>query len=265
MADSSSIEIIDPMEIIAHRGASYDAPENTLAAVRLGWEQGADAVEIDCRMTHDGRIVMIHDPDTRRTASENLVVRDTTFAELYRLDVGRWKGAAWIGERIEPIEAVIETIPRNKRLFVEVKCGREINEALLKTLRSAPCPPESFAIISYDLAVVEGVKRAMPKVAAYLVARFEHDQSRDVWSPTVGELVELARGAALDGLDIQSRSYVDKAFVATVRAAGLDTYVWTVDDVVDARRLIVAGVRGIATNRPQQIRSELSKPDRTPL
>ena len=77
-----------PTEIIAHRGASYIAPENTLASVKLAWKLNADAVEIDVNLTQDKRIVAIHDPTTKRTTSANLVFNKTSSEELRKLDAG---------------------------------------------------------------------------------------------------------------------------------------------------------------------------------
>src|SRR5512140_286258 len=80
--------------IIGHRGASRDAPENTLESFRLAWEQGADGIEADFRLTADGRIVCMHDETTGRTTGVNLNIADTALKELRRLDAGLWKGAA---------------------------------------------------------------------------------------------------------------------------------------------------------------------------
>src|SRR4051812_19201695 len=111
------------VQIIAHRGASHDAPENTLAAVRLAWAQHADAVEVDVHLTRDWRLAVIHDPDTRRTGDEVCVVADSTLAELQRLDVGQWKDPRFAGERIPTLEDVFGSVPDGKRTFVELKSG----------------------------------------------------------------------------------------------------------------------------------------------
>src|SRR4051794_20206839 len=103
------------MQIIAHRGASHDAPENTLAAVRLAWAQHADAVEIDVHLTRDGRLAVIHDPDTQRTAGIPQLVTETTLADLQRLDAGAWKGASFAGEKIPALEDVFALVPAGKR------------------------------------------------------------------------------------------------------------------------------------------------------
>ena len=87
-------------QIIAHRGASHDAPENTLASVELGYEQGADAVEIDIHLSKDNRIMVNHDKDTKRTAGNNLTIKDSNSAELRKLDVGSWKNKKYKGEKM---------------------------------------------------------------------------------------------------------------------------------------------------------------------
>ena len=246
------------VEIIAHRGASADAPENTMAAVRLGWEQGADAVEFDCRLTSDGRIVVFHDPTTERTANETLTIADATLEELGGLDVGTWKGPQWVGERIPTIEDVFSTLPVGKRMFVEVKCGTEINDTLVRALSESDSKADQFAVISYDIDVVAGVKSAMPQMEAYLVARFESDQRTWSTSLSIDELIAAARDAGLDGLDMRADDIVDRTFVEQAFDASLETYIWTVDDAEVARRFISHGVRGIATNRPAMLRKELA-------
>ena len=79
------------VEIIAHRGASYDAPENTLASVQLGWERNADAVEVDVYLSKDRKIVVIHDENTKRTTGHDGLVHKMTWAQLRQLDAGSWK------------------------------------------------------------------------------------------------------------------------------------------------------------------------------
>ncbi len=120
--------------IVAHRGASEDAPENTLPAFRLAWEQGADAIEGDFYRTKDGQIVCIHDGDTKRVAGEKLVVQESTLEELQRLDVGAWKGQQWAGTRIPTLREVLETVPAGKRFYVEVKGSAEMVPHLIEEL-----------------------------------------------------------------------------------------------------------------------------------
>jgi glycerophosphoryl diester phosphodiesterase len=109
--------------ITAHRGASHDAPENTLAALRLGFEQGADAGECDVRLTSDGRVVLLHDEGTHRVAACNLVAARHSLESLRRADVGAWKGPRYAGERIPTLEEALAVVPAGRRLLVEIKFG----------------------------------------------------------------------------------------------------------------------------------------------
>src|SRR5262245_12288077 len=107
--------------IVAHRGASADAPENTVAAFKLGFEQGADYAETDLRLSKDGQIVLIHDDNTKRTAGLDKKVREQTLEELRRLDAGSFKGEKWKGEPIPTLEEGLATVPKGKGIFLELK------------------------------------------------------------------------------------------------------------------------------------------------
>jgi len=102
------------VEIVAHRGASFDAPENTVAAIKLAWEQKADASEFDVYLSKDGKIVVIHDATTKRTAGDDMKVALTNLDELRKLDVGKWKNAKFAGEKIPTLEEMLATVPSGK-------------------------------------------------------------------------------------------------------------------------------------------------------
>ena len=108
--------------IVAHRGSSHEAPENTLPAFELAWEQGADAVEGDFLLTGDGKIVCFHDKDTKRLTGKKLEVAKTSFADLQKLDVGKWKDEKFRGTRMPLISDVFATIPPRKKDL----CGSKV-------------------------------------------------------------------------------------------------------------------------------------------
>ena len=112
--------------IIAHRGESFDAPENTLASINLAWERNADAVEIDIQLTKDKKIVVIHDKSTLRTGGKMKRIATSTYNELHQINVGKLKGAKWKNEKIPLLNEVIDTIPANKILFIELKSNADI-------------------------------------------------------------------------------------------------------------------------------------------
>ena len=243
-------------EIIAHRGASHAAPENTSSAVRLAWAEGADAVEADFRLTADGHIVAIHDETTGRVAGLDHVVAETTLAELKRLDVGRWKDACFAGERLATLAELLSTVPDGRRFLAEIKCGDEIVPQLARCLIESGKSAEQLVVISYNTDVLRGTKRLLPEVCTYLVAKFEQAKGR--WTPTADDLVERAEQYSLDGLVLKAQAPIDAEFVHRVKAAGLTLCTWTVDEFPLARRLIQAGVDGIITSRPADLRAELT-------
>ena len=150
------------VEIIAHRGASHDAPENTLASVQLGWERNADAVEVDVYLSKDGKIVVIHDENTKRTTGHDGLVHKMTWAQLWKLDAGNWKNKKFKGEPIPLLSQLLETIPNGKYLVIEIKCGPEIIQPLVALLKKTKTPPSKTTIISFSFEVVTAAKKQFP-------------------------------------------------------------------------------------------------------
>ena len=136
--------------IVAHRGASHDAPENTLSAFKLAMEQGADAFEADFYVTQDGHIVCFHDKDTERISGEKLSITATPFDQLRRLDVGLWKGPRWQGERMPTMSEVLAAVPQDKKIFIELKSGPEIVAPMAEAIAASSLSPEQIVIISFQ-------------------------------------------------------------------------------------------------------------------
>src|SRR5580765_8096399 len=107
--------------VIAHRGESHDAPENTLASFGLAWERGDDTVETDIHLTSDGQLIISHDFDTKRITGQMLVIKDEPLAKLKTLDAGSWKDPKWAGEKYPTLDEVLKQMPPGKRIFVEIK------------------------------------------------------------------------------------------------------------------------------------------------
>ncbi|MCH8045692.1 MAG: glycerophosphodiester phosphodiesterase [Planctomycetes bacterium] len=242
--------------LIAHRGASWAAPENTLAAAELAWQEGADAVEADFRLTADGRLVAIHDESTLRVSGVNLPVAETTLGQLRRLDVGAWNDQRWTGQRLATLDEMLATTPPDRQFVIEIKCGAEAVGELARVLRSGVISSSRVSVISYDREVLSGLRQRLPEPAVLLVARFE--QCAIGWQPSAEELVKIAHDDDLDGLSVMACDHVDADFVRTVKAAGLTLWVWTVDDPNEAQRLIAAGLDALTTNRPGWLREQLA-------
>lgn len=244
------------VEIIAHRGASHLAPENTMASVMLGWEKGAD-VEVDIYLSADNRIVVIHDSTTKRTGGTELKVKEATSRELRKLDVGRFKAEEFTGEQIPFLAEVIETIPPGRKLYVEIKSGKEILPFLQELLVDSG-KMSQIVIIGFDLDTVT-MSRKLIDVPTYWLKGTAKDKETKEWIPHDLQMIRVAEDNGLDGVDVHYAG-VTNEFADAARSAGQKLYVWTVDDPAEAARLVKLGVAGITTNRPGWLREQLRNP-----
>ncbi len=219
--------------IIAHRGASSEAPENTLVSFRRAREQGADAVEMDVHLSRDGVPVVIHDHLLLRTTGTEGRVDQMTLKELKQLDAGRFFNPKFAGERIPTLEEVALECP--VRLIVEVKDSPGSVPAVLRTLKEAGALGRA-TLTSFDPFVL---RKAGRMETGLLVA----DQSPNLLKRPLGWWLSKARAIApfytlADGM-------LDAA-----KRRGLPVYPWTVDSIGIARKLMERGAAGVITNRP---------------
>lgn len=250
------------VDIVAHRGASHDAPENTLAAEKLAWQQGTDAVETDIQLTRDGRIIVCHDKTTKRTTGREGTIAAMTFAELRALDAGAWKDPRFAGEKLPTLDEQITLIPAGKRMLVEIKVGPEIVPEVQRCLQRTGASEKNITFISFNYDALQAVRQTLPRYETlYLVGYKAPDpkakDSKAKKQPTIDEVIAQAKAAKLTGLDLQHTWPLTPADVKKIKAAGLQLHVWTVDDVAIARRWIGLGVASITTNRPAWLREQL--------
>lgn len=264
--DSQRDPVRSPVAIVAHRGASGDAPENTLAAFRLGWEQAADAIEGDFFLTADEVIVALHDRDAKRTAGKTLDVTRSTLAQLQSLDVGAWKSDKYRGEKIPTLQQVLGIIPPTKKLFLEIKDSPRLVPVLKKQLSEndewSQRATEQIVIIAFDAEVIAACKRQLPSVPAMWLTSFKRDDASGEIRPTIDEILVTLKRIGADGLDCRASEHIDETFVARLRENGYQFHVWTVDNPAVAQRFVELGVDSITTNFPAVIRSkcELDRP-----
>ena len=243
-------------EIVAHRGASYSAPENTLPAVLLGWESGADAVEIDIHRTLDGRIVAIHDKDTKRTAGQEGLVAQLSLAHLQSLDAGAWKGPQWIGTRIPTLEQVLGTVPPGRTLVIEIKCPIGVLSDLERVLDASGKRNQAM-LIAFDYDTIAEAKRRMPDLRSFWLYGFSGREAAHYKIASPESLLERVGKAGLDGLDVKHDGPWVEVLARSLGALGKALYVYTVNDSGQARWLRDIGVTGITTDRPGFLREAL--------
>lgn len=240
-------------EIVAHRGSSHDFPENTLISAEQAWKEKADTVECDIYLTRDGKLVVMHDEDTKRTTGVSGKLGAMDLAEIQKLDAGLWKGAGFKGTKAPTLDELLAVGPANRKFFVEIKGGVEVLPELKACLERSGLKPKQVVIIAFDLAVLEAAGKELPEYARLWILSYGKKE------PTLGAVLAEAKRAGVDGLDLSYKWPIDEAFVKRVKGEGLELHVWTVDDLEVAKRLAEAGVDGIATNRPGFIREGLGR------
>jgi len=235
---------------IAHRGASYRAPENTLASVQLAWELGAGAVEVDVYLSADNRVVVIHDKTTKRTSGgqTNYKVAKTTSEILCGVDVGAYKSDKYAGEKIPYIEEIIETVPKGRTLVVEIKCGTEILPALEKAIEKSG-KKDQIVFISFGWKTILETQKVFPENKCYYLKMFSAGLSRRM---------KLAAKNGLTGVNLNHK-IINQRIVREANELGLEVMAWTVDEPSEARRLIGLGVTKLTTNRPKWLKEQMEK------
>jgi glycerophosphoryl diester phosphodiesterase len=259
MAGSSTVDCgVRKVEFIAHRGSSFVAPENTLAAFRLGWKE-TTTCELDVHATVDGQIVVIHDETALRTTGFDLVVARHTLKELQRLDIGSWKGTEWRDERVSSLADVLRAMPRGKRLLIEIKGWPESVKELARVIRASG-RADAVALQAFDAATCARAKETLPDLPVHLLAKLGSNRrdTAKVWK----KALSTVKAMELDGLGVNDAPGLNAAVVEEVHAAKGRLNIWTVDSVAAARRLVAMGVDGIITNRPGWLKAQLKKPAR---
>ena len=256
----------NPM-IVAHRGSSAQAPENTLPAFQLAWKQGADAIEGDYQLTTDGHIVCFHDKDTKRIAGQPLTVANATLEELRQLDVGSiqpeaseralhtWRADKFHGTRMPTIAEVFATVPAGKKIFIEIKCGPEIIDPLLRELATSGLTPDQVVVIGFDSALLKSLKERDPKWQVAWLCTFDkkpNGKPRNAPARVLKTLKDIRALALMSG-----GGDVDKGLLDQIRAAGMEHYVWTINDPKLGRTYKAQGVDAIITDLPAEMRTAL--------
>ncbi len=254
---------VNAQVIVGHRGASYDAPENTLSAFRLAWEQGADGIEGDFYITKDQQVVCIHDADTKRTAGKQLKIADSTLAQLRELEYGKWKDAKFSGEPIPTFEEVLALVPKEKLFVIELKVGPEIVPLLKPSLDAAIAKngEKTYLFISFNEKTVAKCKELYPKVRAHWLTGFKQDKKTGVWSPDARSVAQTVKTLQCEGVGLKGDpAIVNDKFIEEMKQGGVgEFHVWTIDEPADAKLYQRLGAVGITTNRPAFIRQALHK------
>ncbi|MBI3548691.1 MAG: glycerophosphodiester phosphodiesterase [Elusimicrobia bacterium] len=235
------------LRLIAHRGASGYAPENTLASFRKCLDMGASSIEFDVQQTSDHRLVIVHDLNLKRLAGVRRALRTYPYAELSGLDVGRWFGRQYLGERVPLLEQLfdlVESRGSGAELQLEIKNGRTpyagIEKRALDLVSARPSLSGRVVYSSFDHAALKRLRSLSASARiGYLAGSMERRASAIKDASALGcESLHLSLGRA------------DRTWVEACHAANLRVFVYTVNEAADCRRLEEMGVDAVFTNFP---------------
>jgi glycerophosphoryl diester phosphodiesterase len=246
--------------IVAHRGASYAAPENTIPSFKLAFEEKADFIEGDFWLTKDEEIVCIHDPDTKRVTVNNtrMVVQSSSLAELKRIDVGFWKGIEHKGTSMPTLCEIMQIIPLGKGIYIEIKDDREIfMKKLEETLKQFQTLKDNVRIIAFNPKIIQSAKKYLPKIKTYWLFGWYFLKKKKYKSLAQKHLMKTFRTLDCDGIDVNAAPYIDERLVQSFHNSNLDFCAYDVDTFVDAINLINLGVDSITTDSPLQFRENI--------
>jgi glycerophosphoryl diester phosphodiesterase len=231
------------MLLIAHRGASGHAPENTLAAFRKAVALGVHFIETDLQLTRDTRLVAIHDDTVNRTTNGQAAVHDLSLEDLRKLDAGSWFGSEFAGERIPTLEEILDFAKRHDVVFyLELKPGGSWGgeHALVGALRNSGEIARTV-VISFDAAILEAVRKIEPTLMTGLLYEGQLSDPLD-------KAVEIgARQVAVRG------DLVTPWLLAQAKRRDLQVIAWTVNQGAHMRLLMAAGIDGIMSDYPDRL------------
>ncbi len=233
---------------IAHRGASYLAPENTQESLDLAWELKAAGAECDVMVTKDKQIILFHDDDGNRLLGQDVIIAETKYVDLKGLPIylkashqEKYEGAA-----IPLLKDVLMTLPKDQLLVIEIKDDIEIIPYLVEVIDNY-WRQGKIAFIAFDFETILSAKKRYPKVPSYYLSSSLND---------VNSRFDAIASSDLDGVDLHHK-IIDGPLVKRFKAIGKSVWCWTVNTPEDARRMLQAGVKYITTDRPAWLATQL--------
>ena len=243
-AEFMRIHPIEPV-VIAHRGASGHAPENTLAAYRKALEMEAVAAETDVFLSADKRVIAIHDETLERTTNGSGRVDETDFETLKTLDAGSWFDLAFAKERLPELGELLDLIDKQLILCIEIKNGDGIEVAIRDILDERDAR-KHVVFFSFNPEKVKLTKALMPDIPSLYL---EHISEPPYHYPP--DLVERALALGADAIGV-SRRGVHTVDIKAAHAANLPVFVYTVNEPEEVDRMLKLKVDGIISDFPKR-------------
>lgn len=240
--------VLAQLQFIAHRGASYLAPENTLASIQLAWELDSDGAECDIMLTRDKKVVLFHDSNMRRLLGIDGRISEVDYNDLKKLKVklAETNLQKYQNQKVPLLSEVLATIPDNKILVIEIKVGEEIIPYLKEEIDTY-WKNGKIAFIAFDHKTITETKKQFPDIPCYYLSSSQEDLYHRMGSLIVSDL---------DGVDLNHK-IITKDIVWRFKREGKEVWSWTINDPADAKKMQELGVSYITTDRPAWLKKEL--------
>jgi glycerophosphoryl diester phosphodiesterase len=241
--------------LFAHRGLSSIAPENTMAAFKLARDMGIPGIELDVHLTNDGKLAVIHDPNTGRVSGTALEVERSAWKDISSLDIGSWKGKQWKGERIIELRELFDEFGEGFYYDVELKSSIAGDFGLEATV--AACLRDAFAskggltgrilVSSFNPMALARFKYLSPAIPTAIIWSSDSD---------VPAYLRHGEGRWIGKVDALKPDRTKVRRLSSLRWRRFGSYPilpWTVDEAAEATRLLGLGCEGLISNRPQEL------------
>lgn len=231
------------MYIIAHRGSSSAAPENTIAAFDVAVEQGADYIELDVQMTMDQHVVVIHDDTVDRTTNGNGLVKSSTLDQLKKLDAGSWFDQQYTNERIPTLQEILERYSQRIGILIEIKHPKRqigIEKAVARIINRFAYS-RHIIIQSFDVHALQRIKAFAPSLRTALIIK------PDAFKLTKRKLTTYSSFANCLNM---KKTMINKWWIDRIHSFGMEVFIWTVKDQKTADRIKKYPIDGVVTDNP---------------
>ena len=218
-----------------------------------GFQQQADGVEVDIRLTLDNKIVCHHDKSALRTTGIDRKIEDMSLEEIQSLDCGSWFGENWSDERIPELKDVLKSVPKDKEIYIEVKTKEEIVPFLLQDIDEQKLSIDQITVITFFPEVIREIKRRDANIKCNLLIAFDY---KDI---AVDEIIDLAVKIDANGLGAQNHKRLNRQFIQSLKNTGKSVHVWTVNSRKEAEEYLKNGIDSITTNKPLYLRNHLEQ------
>jgi len=235
---------------VAHRGASYLAPENTVASTQLAWDLGAYGAECDVMLTKDQKVVVFHDSNGKRLLGTDHVISETNYDVLKELPIKLRESnlGKYEGQTMPLLEELLKTLPYDRLLVIEIKCGPEIIP-FLETIIQEHWTKGKIAFIAFGYETIIQTKATFPEVPCYYLSSKIED---------INARFDQIAQSKLEGVDLAYK-VIDKTLVDRFKQAEKEVWCWTVNTLDIVEKMKAAGVECITTDRPAWLKDQLSQ------